>query len=504
MTFTNPNADDVYVDGETLTYSITGTSGGNYESLNTASTVDVVVSDTTDATTVTLSSTDENEGADITITASVDNAPETDLVVTLSNGSTLTILAGVLATSGSVTFTNPNADDVYVDGETLTYSITGTSGGNYESLNTASTVDVVVSDTTDATTVTLSSTDENEGADITITASVDNAPETDLVVTLSNGSTLTILAGATSGSVTFTNPNADDVYVDGETLTYSITGTSGGNYESLNTASTVDVVVSDTTDATTVTLSSTDENEGADITITASVDNAPETDLVVTLSNGSTLTILAGATSGSVTFTNPNADDVYVDGETLTYSITGTSGGNYESLNTASTVDVVVSDTTDATTVTLSSTDENEGADITITASVDNAPETDLVVTLSNGSTLTILAGATSGSVTFTNPNADDVYVDGETLTYSITGTSGGNYESLNTASTVDVVVSDTTDATTVTLSSTDENEGADITITASVDNAPETDLVVTLSVRWLDAHVDGETLAGGDENTAR
>ena len=99
-------------------------------------------------------------------------------------------------------------------------------------------------------------------------------------------------------------------------------------------------------------------------------------------------------------------------------------------------------------------------ADITITASVDNAPETDLVVTLSNGSTLTILAGATSGSVTFTNPNADDVYVDGETLTYSITGTSGGNYESLNTASTADVVVSDTTDATTVTLSSTDENEG--------------------------------------------
>ena len=253
--------------------------------------------------------------------------------------------------------------------------------------------------------------------------------------------------------------------------------------------------MSDTTDATTVTLSSTDENEGADITITASVDNAPETDLVVTLSNGSTLTILAGATSGSVTFTNPNADDVYVDGETLTYSITGTSGGNYESLNTASTVDVVVSDTTDATTVTLSSTDENEGADITITASVDNAPETDLVVTLSNGSTLTILAGATSGSVTFTNPNADDVYVDGETLTYSITGTSGGNYESLNTASTVDVVVSDTTDATTVTLSSTDENEGADITITASVDNAPETDLVVTLS-QWLDAH----DLGGRDE----
>ena len=86
----------------------------------------------------------------------------------------------------------------------------------------------------------------------------------------------------------------------------------------------------------------------------------------------------------------------------------------------------------------------DEGADITITATVDNAPETDLVLTLDNGKTITIAAGATSSSVTFANPNIEDEYSDGETLSYGISGTSGGNYESLDTTSTVDVLVTDT------------------------------------------------------------
>jgi hypothetical protein len=497
VTFTNPNADDAYVDGETLTYAITGTTGGNYESLNTASTVDVVVRDTidpTDATTLTLNdvTVSESDGGTATITASLDNAPDTELVVTLSNGATITFAAGATSAT-STAFAINNDEDVYVDGSSVELSVSSTSGGNFENLVTTDTSTVTVNDTIDATTVSLASSEVNEGADITITASVDNAPQTDLVVTLSNGETLTIVAGATSGSVTFTNPNADDAYVDGETLTYAITGTTGGNYESLNTASTVDVVVRDTidpTDATTLTLNdvTVSESDGGTATITASLDNAPDTELVVTLSNGATITFAAGATSATSTaFAINNDEDVYVDGSSVELSVSSTSGGNFENLVTTDTSTVTVNDTIDATTVSLASSEVNEGADITITASVDNAPQTDLVVTLSNGETLTIVAGATSGSVTFTNPNADDAYVDGETLTYAITGTTGGNYESLNTASTVDVVVRDTidpTDATTLTLNdvTVSESDGGTATITASLDNAPDTELVVTLS----------------------
>jgi hypothetical protein len=259
------------------------------------------------------------------------------------------------------------------------------SGGNYEELDFSGTVDVVVTDTIDTTTVTLSASDVLEGADITVTAEVDFAPQTDLVLTLNNGEEITILAGQTSGSVTFANPNTDDVYKDGETLTYSVASASGGNYEELDISGTVDVVVTDTIDTTTVTLSASDVLEGADITVTAEVDFAPQTDLVLTLNNGEEITILAGQTSGSVTFANPNTDDVYKDGETLTYSVASASGGNYEELDISGTVDVVVTDTIDTTTISFDSFEIRENSTTTVRVYIDSAPWEDLSFDLVNG-----------------------------------------------------------------------------------------------------------------------
>ncbi|MBL3519208.1 hypothetical protein H0A43_01880, partial [Arcobacter lanthieri] len=73
-----------------------------------------------------------------------------------------------------------------------------------------------------------------------------------------------------------------------------------------------------------------------------------------------------------------------------------------------------------------------EGEDITIVATVDNAPQTDLVITLNNGEIITINAGEFSGSTTFTNPNGEDVYKDSSTETYTIAETDGGNYKDLD------------------------------------------------------------------------
>ncbi|WP_412512661.1 immunoglobulin-like domain-containing protein, partial [Shewanella indica] len=64
-------------------------------------------------------------------------------------------------------------------------------------------------------------------------------------------------------------------------------------------------------------------------------------------------------------------------------------------------VDTTVNDTIDTTTVTLTAPAEvNEGGQITYTATVNNTPETDLVLTLSNGASITIAAGQTEGTVT--------------------------------------------------------------------------------------------------------
>ncbi|RUQ96538.1 immunoglobulin-like domain-containing protein, partial [Legionella septentrionalis] len=487
VTFPAPT-DDAYINADSQTISISSAAGGNYESLNTSDTATITVQDTIDTTTVTLGDVTVNEGGTITLTANVNNAPQTDLTLTLSNGEVITILAG--QTSGSVTFPAPT-DDAYVDAGTQTISISNATGGNYEQLDTSDTATITVQDTIDTTTVTLGDVTVNEGGTITLTANVNNAPQTDLTLTLSNGEVITIFAGQTSGSVTFPAPT-DDAYIDADSQTISISNAAGGNYEQLDTSDTATITVQDTIDTTTVTLGDVTVNEGGTITLTANVNNAPQTDLTLTLSNGEVITILAGQTSGSVTFPAPT-DDAYIDAGTQTISISNATGGNYESLNTSDTATITVQDTIDTTTVTLGDVTVNEGGTITLTANVNNAPETDLTLTLSNGQVITILAGQTSGSVTFPAPT-DDAYIDADSQTISISNAAGGNYEQLNTSDTATITVQDTIDTTTVTLGDVTVNEGGTITLTANVNNAPQTDLTLTLSNGQVITILAGQT----------
>src|SRR5690606_39787084 len=83
-----------------------------------------------------------------------------------------------------------------------------------------------------------------------------------------------------------------------------------------------------------------------------------------------------------------------------------------ENLISPADVSVQVNDTIDDSTLSLSDAAVNDVADINITATVDNAPQgSDLVISLDNGQIITILAGQTTGSVTFANPNGEDPYL---------------------------------------------------------------------------------------------
>ena len=489
----------MHLDSASFDVSISGTSGGNYEDLNTADTATVTISDTIDTTTVTLGDVNVSEGdPSFTYGATVNNAVDptgSDLVVTLSNGVEITIAAG--ATSGTSATQAIQGDDVHLDSASFDVSISGTSGGNYEDLNTADTATVTISDTIDTTTVTLGDVNVSEGdPSFTYGATVNNAVDptgSDLVVTLSNGVEITIAAGATSGTSATQAIQGDDVHLDSASFDVSISGTSGGNYEDLNTADTATVTISDTIDTTTVTLGDVNVSEGdPSFTYGATVNNAVDptgSDLVVTLSNGVEITIAAGATSGTSATQAIQGDDVHLDSASFDVSISGTSGGNYEDLNTADTATVTISDTIDTTTVTLGDVNVSEGdPSFTYGATVNNAVDptgSDLVVTLSNGVEITIAAGATSGTSATQAIQGDDVHLDSASFDVSISGTSGGNYEDLNTADTATVTISDTIDTTTVTLSATPEvsEDGGTVTYTATVNNAPDdSDLVVTLS----------------------
>ncbi|WP_157831324.1 retention module-containing protein, partial [Pseudomonas sp. 43NM1] len=470
---------DVYNNGSTVSTTITGTTGGNFENLvpNPVPAV-TTITDSVDTTTVTLTAGGTvTEGGQITYTATLTNPAQTPVTVTLSNGSTIVIDAG--KTTGTVDV--PTAgNDVYNNGSTVSTTITGTTGGNFENLVPNPTPAVTtITDSVDTTTVTLTAgSTVTEGGQITYTATLTNAAQTPVTVTLSNGSTITIDAGKTTGTVDVPTA-ANDVYQNGSTVSTTITGTTGGNFENLvpNPVPAV-TTITDSVDTTTVTLTAgSTVTEGGQITYTATLTNAAQTPVTVTLSNGSTITIDAGKTTGTVDVPTA-ANDVYQNGSTVSTTITGTTGGNFENLVPNPTPAVTtITDSVDTTTVTLTAgSTVTEGGQITYTATLTNAAQTPVTVTLSNGSTITIDAGKTTGTVDVPTA-ANDVYQNGSTVSTTITGTTGGNFENLVPNPTPAVTtITDSVDTTTVTLTAgSPVTEGGQITYTATLTNAAQT-----------------------------
>jgi hypothetical protein len=481
-----PQADDVYMNGgaDQFAFRVTDGDGDTTQAL-----VNVSVVDDADATVVTLNDVTVNEGAGTaTISASVTNAPQgTNLVLTLSNSATITILAG--QTTGTSTPFPVQGDDPYVDPESYNVSVSNASGGNYESLNTSDTATVTVNDTIHTNFVTLDDVAVLENQTFTYTAHIDYTPLpfTTFTVTLSNGVEITFNPGQFTASSAPQPAQGDDVYVDGQVIPVSIASTSGGNFEAVNIADTATVTITDTLDPTIVTLSDVSVIEGtATATIGATVSNpVTGSPFVITLDNGATITIPVGQSSGTSTaFTVVhNGEDPYVDPQSYPVGVQGTTGGNYEALNTTDTATVTVNDTINTNFFTLDDVVVLENQTFTYTAHMNYASTEDVVVTLSNGVVITFAPGQLTASSAPQPAQGDDVYGDGQVIPVSTSSVSGGNYEAVNTADTATVTVNDTINPTTIMLSDPTVSEGGNVTITATVGSTPQlTDLVITLS----------------------
>ncbi|SDA66938.1 hypothetical protein SAMN03159443_02171, partial [Pseudomonas sp. NFACC15-1] len=349
-------------------------------------------------------------------------------------------------------------------------------------------------------TLTLSATPTltEAGGVLVYTATVTQAPQTNLTVTLSNGSVIVIPAGQTTGSVNVPLAANDTVYNDASQISVSVTGTTGGTGIAVTLPTTPAVTqITDTIDTTNVTLSAGNTvTEGGQITYTATLTNPAQTPVTVTLSNGSVITIAAGQTSGTVAVDTP-ANDVYNNGSTVSTTITGATGGNFENLvpSTAPAV-TTITDSVDTTGLTLSASNTvTEGGQITYTATLTNAAQTPVTVTLSNGAVINIAAGQTTGTVNVETP-ANDVYNNGSTVSTTITGATGGNFENLvpSTAPAV-TTITDSVDTTGLTLSASNTvTEGGSITYTATLTNPAQTPVTVTLSNGSVIAIAAGQT----------
>ena len=472
LTIASGNGEDVYNDASSLTAHITGVSGGNFESLTvgtgtaTANVVDTVTPATVD---LTASTVNEGSGANYVFTATLSNASEGVTTIHTDQGD-ISIADG--ATTGILTIASGNGEDVYNDASSLTAHITGVSGGNFESLTvgtgtaTANVVDTVTPATVD---LTASTVNEGSGANYVFTATLSNASEGVTTIHTDQGD-ISIADGATTGILTIASGNGEDVYNDASSLTAHITGVSGGNFESLTvgtgtaTANVVDTVTPATVD---LTASTVNEGSGANYVFTATLSNASEGVTTIHTDQGD-ISIADGATTGILTIASGNGEDVYNDASSLTAHITGVSGGNFESLTVGTgTATANVVDTVTPATVTLD--DALAGSTpgtATIAAHVDYAVTgSDLLLNLSNGATITIAVGATSGTSAPFVALAD--------ATIAVSGTSGGNFEALVTSDTSLLSV----------------NNAPVNTVPGAQTIAEDTDLVITgLSISDVDA----------------
>ncbi|MFM9925504.1 retention module-containing protein [Variovorax sp. H27-G14] len=483
-------------DNAPLTNSIASVGGGTFESLVPNKTP--VATSISDPTLVKLEATPSvAEGGSIIYTASVPTpVTGTPVVVNLLNGQTITIPVG--QTAGTVTALAPN--DIFKGNAPVTNAITGVQGGNFDKLVPDTTqVSTTITDVNDTTGVTLTATSSvAEGQPITYTATVANpVTGSPVLVTLDNGKTITIDPGQTTGTVTVIAPN--DPYKGNVPVTAAITNVDGGNFENLVPNTTpVSTTVTDVNETTAVTLTATSSvAEGQPITYTATVTNpVTGSQLVVKLTNGETITINPGQTTGSVTTIAPN--DIYKGHDPVVNAITSVNGGNYEKLVPDTTqVSTGITDFDEPTALVLSApADVNEGEPITYTATLAQPGRTPVTVTLSNGKTITIDAGQTAGTVVVQTPKAD-VYANASKVSVGIAQATGGGFEQLAPdAKTADTQINDTPDLTQASISgSASVTEAQPASYTVTLTHPAQTP--VTLNLSYSGTATNGEDFTG-------
>ena len=309
--------------------------------------------------------------------------------------------------------------------------------------------------------------------------------------TLANGETVTIAAGALSGTVS-TPINRDDVFKESDVISNAIVAKSGDTeFEKLdfNPAVVTTNIVDDSDEVTaTLTATASTGEDGGSITYTVTLSNATGLPVMghngvsFTLDKGQIVNIAAGAASGSVTEA-VNQDDVYKETDQRANAIVGKSGdAEFENLvfNQAVVTTQIVDDLDVVTaTLTASGTLAANGAG-TITYSVSLtgapgsvAPTSDLTFKLTNGEVVTITAGQLSGLVNRT-------YGAGEVagpVTNSINSVTAGGaeYEGLqSTGSTLVTPPPPPADLVTATLqaSASTSEDGGSITYTVTLSRA--------------------------------
>ncbi|WP_396590626.1 gliding motility-associated C-terminal domain-containing protein [Allomuricauda sp. R78024] len=420
-------------------------------------------------------------GTTDTFTVVLDNAPATNVVLTVTSGDigegtvdlgTLTFTPGNFGDVQTVTVTG--IDDALVDG-TQTYDITVSvdDANSDDAFDPLADQTVSVDNADDDLAVPGFTIVESGGATgtsetgttDTFTVVLDNAPATNVVLTVTSGDigegtvdlgTLTFTPGNFGDVQTVTVTGIDDALVDG-TQTYDITVSvdDANSDDAFDPLADQTVSVDNADDDLAVPGFTIVESGGATgtsetgttDTFTVVLDNAPATNVVLTVTSGDigegtvdlgTLTFTPGNFGDVQTVTVTGIDDALVDG-TQTYDITVSvdDANSDDAFDPLADQTVSVDNADDDLAVPGFTIVESGGATgtsetgttDTFTVVLDNAPATNVVLTVTSGDigegtvdlgTLTFTPGNFGDVQTVTVTGIDDALVDG-TQTYDIT-----------------------------------------------------------------------------------
>ncbi|MBR3880865.1 MAG: VWA domain-containing protein, partial [Mailhella sp.] len=234
--------------------------------------------------------------------------------------------------------------------------------------------------------------------------------------------------------------------------------------------------------------------------------NAPQGDATVQVEvAGTTYDVALDASGvGTLTVAHGNVEDVYKDGSSVTATVTGVTGGNYEAVDfTGASATAGVTDTTNTTTIGIEATGNVEGdGTVSFTVTASNAPQGDATVQVKIGETVydVALDSTGVGTLTVAHGNAEDVYKDGSSVTATVTGVTGGNYEAVDfTGATATASVTDTIDTTTFTLKASPVDIDGNVTFSVTADHAPHSTDTVTVLVQVQGESQPREVSIGAD-----
>ena len=429
-------------DGDALTYSLSGTDAARF-------TIDPATGAVRFIASPDFENPDDaggNNVYDITVTASDGtNETEHNVAITVTNendndpifnsGNSVSVAENQSA--DSVLYTAQATDE---DGDSLTYSLSGTDAARFTIDPTTGAVRFIASPDFENP----DDADRNNVYDITVTASDGtNETEHNVAITVTNendndpiftsGAAVSVAENQSADSVLYTAQATDE---DGDALTYSLSGTDAARFTIDPATGAVRFIASpdfeNPDDAGT--------NNVYDITVTASDGtNETEHNVAITVTNendndpifnsGNSASVPENQSADSVLYTAQATDE---DGDSLTYSLSGTDAARF-----------TIDPTTGAVRFIEAPDFENPGDDdddnvydIIVTAS-DNTNETEhnVAITVTNendndpiftsGAAVSVAENQSADSVLYTAQATDE---DGDSLTYSLSGTDAARF----------------------------------------------------------------------------